>query len=48
MTLCECGHKKSVHNQTEGCMYQYSPKADTDYKDRNGYCICTEFYRIEK
>lgn len=47
MTLCECGHKKSVHNKIEGCMYQYGPKSQHDYQDSRGFCVCTEYYRIE-
>ena len=45
---CECDHKKSEHTQKDGCMFRYPPGAEEEYQDNLGYCICTEFYRIEK
>jgi len=47
MTLCECGHNKTQHNKKYGCTYQYDPKSTHDYQDSRGFCICTEFYRID-
>jgi hypothetical protein len=47
MTKCECGHSEKYHTQKDGCMYQYPPDSNADYKDNNGYCVCIEFYIIK-
>lgn len=47
MKLCECGHKKAVHNQKDGCMYQYAPGSHHDYQDTLGFCVCTEYYWVD-
>jgi len=41
--FCGCNHSEKFHNQKEGCTYQYPLDSGADYKDNQGYCICTKF-----
>ena len=40
---CTCGHSETHHNQKEGCMFQYHPDSNADYKDNQGICVCINF-----
>ena len=43
---CECGHSLKEHNHKEGCMNQAGPKEDMQYRDRDGFCVCVEYYKV--
>jgi len=46
MTNCECDHPKKDHDKIKGCMNRVEPGKDMEYRDNQGYCICTEWFQV--